>query len=96
MTASLRVWRAAAVAWAAVILVSGLLPTQDVVEAISRGRDDAVTTAGHFAAYVLLGFLVGVALTGWEVRAGETAPGARARRGAGGAGRARAGAAALS
>jgi len=69
VTASLRVWRAAAVAWAAVILVSGLLPTRDVVQAVSGGRDDAVTTAGHFAAYVLLGFLVGVALTGWEVRA---------------------------
>ena len=69
MTASLRVWRAAAVAWAAAILVSGLLPTRDVVEAVSGGRDDAVTTAGHFAAYVLLGFLVGVALMGWEVRA---------------------------
>jgi VanZ family protein len=71
VTASLRVWRAAAVAWAAVILASGLLPTQDVIEAASRGRDDAVTTAGHFAAYVLLGFLVGVALAGWEVRAGS-------------------------
>jgi VanZ family protein len=70
VTASLRVWRAAAVAWAAAILVSGLLPTRDVVEAVSQGRDDAFTTAGHFAAYVLLGFLVGVALTGWEVRAG--------------------------
>ena len=51
------------------ILVSGLLPTQAAVEAVSGGRDDAVTTVGHFAAYVLLGFLVGVALMGWEVRA---------------------------
>lgn len=71
MTTSLRVWRAAAVAWATVILVSGLLPLHDVIEAASRGRDDAVTTVGHFAAYLLLGFLVGVALTGWEVRAGK-------------------------
>jgi VanZ family protein len=63
-------WRAAAAAWAAGILVSGVLPIQDVVEAVSGGRDDAVTTAGHFAAYVLLGFLIGVALKGWEVRAG--------------------------
>lgn len=70
MTPSLLAWRAAAAAWAAVILVSGVLPTQDVVEAVSGGRDDAVTTAGHFAAYVLLGFLIGVALTGWEVSAG--------------------------
>jgi VanZ family protein len=63
----LRLWRAAAVAWASVILVSGLLPTQDTVHAISRGWDDPVTTAGHFAAYALLGFLLGVALGGWEV-----------------------------
>ena len=86
VTTSLRVWRAAAVAWAAVVLVSGLLPTQDVIEAASRGRDDAVTTAGHFAAYVLLGFLVGVALAGLGGARRETAPGAGALRGAGGAG----------
>jgi len=70
LTPPLLAWRAAAAAWAAVILVSGVLPTQDVVEAVSGGRDDAVTTAGHFAAYVLLGFLIGVALTGWEVSPG--------------------------
>jgi VanZ family protein len=64
------IWRAAAVAWAAVILVSGLLPTQGAVEAVSGGRDDAVTTVGHFAAYALLGFLIGVAVGGWRVRAG--------------------------
>ena len=69
MTASSRRWRIAAAVWAAVILVSGLLPTQGAVHAVSWGRDDLVTTAGHFAAYVLLGFLLGVALGGWEIRA---------------------------
>ena len=69
MTATSGFWRVAAVAWAAVILVSGLLPTQDAVHAVSWGRDDLVTTAGHFAAYALLGFLLGAALGGWEVRA---------------------------
>ncbi len=71
MTASPRAWKAAAVAWAAVILVSGLLPTQGAVEAISGGRDDAVTTAGHFAAYVLLGFLLGAALDGGRGSSGR-------------------------
>ena len=69
MTPSSRRWRVAAAAWAAIILVSGLLPTQGAVRAVSRGRDGLVTTAGHFAAYALLGFLLGVALGGWEVRA---------------------------
>jgi VanZ family protein len=67
VTPASRRWRIAA-AWAAVILVSGVLPTQSTVRAISGGHDDLVTTAGHFAAYVLLGFLLGVALCGWEPR----------------------------
>jgi VanZ family protein len=38
------------------------------VDAISGGRDDLVTTMGHLAAYAVLGFLMGVALSGWRVR----------------------------
>jgi VanZ family protein len=57
----------AAAAWAGVILVTGTLPTQSVVEAVSGGHDDLATMAGHFAAYALLGFLLGVALGGWSV-----------------------------
>lgn len=68
MSATVRAWRAAAAAWAAVILASGLLPTRGAVEAVSGGHDDAVTTAGHFAAYVLLGFLLGAAAGGRRVR----------------------------
>ena len=44
-----------------------MLPTQGAVEAVSGGHDDLATTAGHFAAYALLGFLLGVALGGWRV-----------------------------
>jgi len=57
-------WQVAAAVWAAVILVTGLLPTQTAVEAFSRGHDTVATTAGHFAAYLLLGLLLGAALGG--------------------------------
>lgn len=63
---SRRVWQVAAVAWAAVIAVTGLLPTQSTVAAVSAGHDGATTLTGHFAAYALLGFLLGFALGGWE------------------------------
>ncbi len=65
MTRSLRLWQTAAAVWAAIILVTGLLPTQSTVEAVSGGHDDIATTLGHLAAYVLLGFLLGGALRGW-------------------------------
>jgi len=68
VTASPR-WRLAAVVWAAIIFVSGMLPTQGVVHAVSGGRDSTATTVAHFVVYALLGFLLGVALSGWEVRA---------------------------
>jgi VanZ family protein len=68
VTTSLGAWRVAAAAWAGAILVTGMLPTQGAVEVISGGRDDLATTAGHFAAYTLLGFLLGVALGGWRVK----------------------------
>jgi VanZ family protein len=59
-----RPWQAAAAVWAAVILVTGLLPTQEGVEILSGGHDTVATTAGHFAAYLLLGFLLAAALGG--------------------------------
>ena len=64
MSSDRRPWQVAAAAWAVVILASGLLPTQTAVKAFSRGHDTAATTAGHFAAYLLLGFLLGAALGG--------------------------------
>lgn len=61
-----RFWRAAAALWAGAIAVTGLLPTQSVVTAVSGGRDDSATLLGHFAAYALLGVLLGLAFGGWE------------------------------
>jgi VanZ family protein len=59
-------WRLAAAIWAAAIFASGVAPTQSAVTAVSGGHDAAFTTVGHFAAYAVLGFLLGVALSGWK------------------------------
>lgn len=67
MSSNRRPWQVAAAVWAAVILVTGLLPTRAAVEAFSGGHDTAATTAGHFAAYLLLGLLLGAALGGLSV-----------------------------
>ncbi len=64
-----RGWRVAAAGWALLIVLSGVLPTQGAVHAVSGGRDSMVTTVGHIVAYVVLGFLLPVALGGWEARA---------------------------
>jgi len=60
-------WRIAAAIWAAFIFISGVVPTQGLVAAVSEGHDDAFTTAAHFAVYVGLGFMLAVALGGWTV-----------------------------
>jgi VanZ family protein len=60
-------WRGAAAVWAAAILVSGVVPTQSTVTAVSGGHDAAFTTAAHFVVYVVLGFLLGVSVVGWTV-----------------------------
>ena len=64
-----RGWRVAAVAWAAAIVVFGVLPTQGVVHAVAEGRggDELLTSAGHFAAYVILAFVLAVALDDWRL-----------------------------
>ena len=62
-----RPWRVAAIVVAAAIAVAGVLPTQGAVHAVSGGRDDLVTSAGHFASYVLLAFVLAVALDDWRV-----------------------------
>lgn len=61
-------WRDAAVVWAAVIFTSGVLPTQGAVATMSADHDWAMTTAAHFVAYMVLGFLLAVAAGGWQVR----------------------------
>jgi VanZ family protein len=68
---TLGVWRVAALAWAGVIFVTGILPTQGVVETVSGGHDDLATMVGHFMAYMVLGFLLGRALGGWRVERGR-------------------------
>jgi VanZ family protein len=62
-----RGWRVAAVAWAVVVVVSGVVPTQSVVHAVAQGRDGVLTSAGHFAAYTILAFLLAVALDDWRL-----------------------------
>jgi len=64
-----RAWRVAAIAWAAAIVVLGVLPTQGAVHAIAEGRDNLLTSAGHFAAYVVLAFVLAVALDDWRLSA---------------------------
>ena len=86
----------AAAGWAVVIFVSGVLPTADTVNAVSAGHDTLTTTAGHFVAYALLGFLLGLALGGWRVDSAAVGPRPRARGCARGGDRAGAGAAVLS
>jgi VanZ family protein len=56
-----------AAVWTAALVVFGVLPTQGVVHAVSEGRDDLMTSAGHFAAYVLLAFVFAVALDDWRL-----------------------------
>jgi VanZ family protein len=75
VTTASPLWRVAAVVWAAAILVSGLVPTRSTVQAISGGHDALTTTVGHFIAYAVLGFLLGVALGGWRVDLGRMALG---------------------
>jgi len=62
-----RGWRVVAALWAAALVVSGVLPAEGVVHAISEGRDDLITSAGHFASYVLLAFVLAVALDDWQL-----------------------------
>ncbi len=67
MRADSALWRWAAAGWAAIIFISGVLPTAGTVKAVSAGHDTVTTTVGHFVAYALLGFLLGIALGGWRV-----------------------------
>ena len=64
-----RAWRVTAIVWAAAIVILGVLPTQGAVHAIAEGRDNLLTSAGHFAAYVVLAFVLAVALDDWRLSA---------------------------
>ena len=60
-------WRVAAAAWAAALVVFGVLPTEGVVHAIAEGREELITSAGHFASYILLAFVLAVAVDDWRL-----------------------------
>jgi VanZ family protein len=62
-----RAWRVAAVALAAAIGVVGVLPTQGVMQTIAEGQDNLLASAGHFASYVVLAFVLAVALDDWRL-----------------------------
>jgi VanZ family protein len=62
-----RAWRVAAVAWAAAVVISGVLPIQGVVHAVAEGRDDLLAAAGHFVSYAVLAFLLAIALDDWRL-----------------------------
>jgi VanZ family protein len=62
-----RAWRAAAVICAVAIVVLGVLPTQSTVHAVSGGREGSTTSAGHFASYAVLAFVLAVALDDWRL-----------------------------
>jgi VanZ family protein len=53
--------------WAAAIVVVGVLPIQGVVHAVAEGRDDLVASAGHFASYLVLAFVLAVAIDDWRL-----------------------------
>ena len=62
-----RGWRVAVVAWAVAVVISGVLPAQGVIHAVAEGRDNLVASAGHFACYAILAFLLAVALDDWRL-----------------------------
>ena len=66
MTATPRFWRVAAAVWAAGDPRQWDGADAELVHAISDGHDTLTTTAAHFAAYTVLGFLLGLALVGWS------------------------------
>jgi VanZ family protein len=63
-----RAWLLAACAWALVIVVFGVVPTEEMVSAAGPDREVEVTSFGHFAEYGLLAVLLAAALGGWAAR----------------------------
>jgi VanZ family protein len=64
-----RGWVAAAAAWALVIVVFGVVPTHETLQATVGSWENAVASALHFAEYAALAFLLAVAIAGWRVTA---------------------------
>jgi VanZ family protein len=53
-----RTWSAAALAWAVVIVVVGVAPTQQIVSAAAPDHETASTLVGHFVEYFVLAVLI--------------------------------------
>ena len=62
-----RTWRAAAAAWAVVIVVFGVIPTQQIVSAAAPDHEIASTLTGHFMEYFVLAALISAT---WAGRSG--------------------------
>ena len=62
-----RRWRIAAMAWTAIVVAFGVLPTQGTIHAVAGGHDALLTSAGHFVEYAVLAFVLAAALDGWRV-----------------------------
>lgn len=62
-------WRLVAAGWALVIVVFGVVPTHEALEATVGTRENLVTSLGHFVEYAVLAFALAVAFGGWRVEA---------------------------
>lgn len=63
MTRDPRPWRIAVVIAVAVIVVFGVVPTHATLQAVAGEGEDAATVAGHFLEYLVLGFVLPLALS---------------------------------
>lgn len=78
-------WRYAALGWATVVILFGLVPTREALQAVAGQRETAATVAGHFIEYALLAFLLAAALGGWRRDSRALLPAALLAIGLGGA-----------
>ncbi len=64
-----RGWRVLAASWALVIVVLGVVPTHETLEATVGARENLVASLGHFIGYAALAFALAVAFGGWRIAA---------------------------
>lgn len=61
-----RAWRIAALAWTAIVVAFGVLPTQRMTSAFALSLEALLTSTGHFVEYAILAFVLAVALDDWR------------------------------
>jgi VanZ family protein len=61
-----RPWRLAALVAVAVIIVFGVIPTHEALQATVGRDENAATVAGHFLEYAILAVILAPALAGWR------------------------------